>query len=375
VSDSVERLDVLDGLRGLAISLVVWYHAWLVSGFSVGVMNFMAEAGFLGVDLFFFISGFCLFYPCARAQRQGSAMPATRRFFMRRAAKIVPSYLLALTIFAAVYRDRFVSPQDAAVQIASHLSFFHTLNPATFGGISGPLWTIGIEAQFYFVFPLVCMAFCRAPFLTYIGMVAVGEGYRIGITAAHLDTTFWAFNQLPAYFGIFGAGMLASHVVVTTRHRATPSEREWLTVASFGALVLGIAGLAVVACIDRTSGIDACYAWVNAHRFAIGPLCLVLGVSSALAIRPWRAVIGMRPLVFLSVISYNLYLWNLEIVFWLRNAGLSPAESFWLSIPSSLAVATAVTYLVERPILNASAPRRVVPATAGRRATVPVRSR
>ncbi|MGH7683534.1 MAG: acyltransferase family protein [Vulcanimicrobiaceae bacterium] len=366
---------MLDGLRGLAISLVVWYHAWLVSGFSVGVVNFMAEAGFLGVDLFFFISGFCLFYPYARARYNGLPMPATRRFFMRRAAKIVPSYLLALTIFAAVYRDRFVSPQDAAVQIASHLSFFHTLNPATFGGISGPLWTVGIEAQFYFVFPLVCAAFSRSPFVTYLGMLAIGEGYRFGIAAAHLDSTFWAFNQLPAYLGIFGAGMLAAHLVVGLRHKATAQDREWFTLVAFGALVLAIAGLAQVTNIYRNAGIEACYAWVNAHRVAFGPLCLVIGVASTLAIRPWRAIVGMRPLVFLSVISYNLYLWNLEIVFWLRSAGLSPAESFWLSIPASLAVATAVTYVLERPILQASAPRAMAPAAATRPAAVPVRSR
>jgi peptidoglycan/LPS O-acetylase OafA/YrhL len=375
VSDAVDRLDVLDGLRGIAISLVVWYHAWLVSGFSVGVMNFIAEAGFLGVDLFFFISGFCLFYPYARAQLEGAPKPTIRRFFLRRAAKILPSYLLALVIFAAVYRDRFASPQDAAVQIASHLSFFHTLNPATFGGISGPLWTIGIEAQFYFIFPLVCAAFCYAPFVTYVGMFAIGEGYRLGIASAHLDTTFWAFNQLPAYFGIFGAGMLAAHIIVAVRRRTTQSERRWLTLAAFGALVLAVTGLAEVAGIDRRAGIDACYAWVNAHRFAIGPLCLILAVSSVLAVERWRAVVGMRPLVFLSVISYNLYLWNLEIVFWLRSAGLSPALSFWVAIPSSVAVATAVTYVLERPILQASARRPAVPAATARHAAVPVRSR
>lgn len=375
MSDSVERLDVLDGLRGLAISLVVWYHAWLVSGFSIGVMNFIAEAGFLGVDLFFFISGFCLFYPYARAKMQGTPMPATRRFFLRRAAKILPSYLLALTVFAAVYRDRFASPGDAAMQIASHLSFFHTLNPDTFGGISGPLWTIGVEAQFYFVFPLVCMAFSRRPLVTYFGMVALSESYRFALAAAHLDSTFWVFNQLPAYFEIFGAGMLAAHVIVGVRYRPTESERQWLTAASLGALTLAVAGLAEVASIDRTAGIDACYAWVNAHRFVVGPLCLVLAISSALAVPSWRALIGMRPLVFLSVISYNLYLWNLEIVFWLRNAGLSPELSFWLAIPSSIAVATAVTYVLERPILQASASRPPVPATAAQQAAVPVRSR
>ena len=356
---AAERLNVLDGLRGIAIALVVWYHAWLVTGLNAGALNFVAEAGFLGVDLFFFISGFCLFYPYARGMVEGRPLPTTSHFFMRRAAKIVPSYLLALVVFAAVYRDRFVSPQDAVVQVVSHLTFLHTLDPATFGGISGPLWTIGVEVQFYAVFPLVCIAFRRAPILAYLGLVAIAEGYRLGLAAMHLDSTFWAFNQLPAYLGIFGSGMFAAYVVTALRSEVTPRERRALSVVSLSAAVLAVVFLAQVSWIDRTAGIDACYAWLNAHRIAIGPLWFTLAVSSALAVRPWRRVVGMRPLVFLSIISYNLYLWNLEIVFWLHNAGLSPALSFWLAILASLAVATAITYVLERPILRATARRRV----------------
>ena len=81
---------MLDGLRGLAIALVVWYHAWLVSGQGLAGINFVAEAGFLGVDLFFFISGFCIFYPYARSMRDGRPAPTKRRFFSRRALKILP---------------------------------------------------------------------------------------------------------------------------------------------------------------------------------------------------------------------------------------------------------------------------------------------
>lgn len=366
MSDPFERLDVLDGLRGIAISLVVWYHAWLVSGMSAGFLNFIPQAGFLGVDLFFFISGFCLFFPYARADAEGRPAQTTRRFFARRAAKIVPSYLFALIIFAAVYRDRFASPADAATQLASHLAFVHTLNPATFGGISGPLWTIGVEVQFYAVFPLIAIVFRKAPFLTYLGLFAIGEGYRLGIAAAHLDSTFWAFNQLPGYIGIFGAGMLAARLFVSVRRHASELDRPVVTTVALVAAAVAIGGLAQVAWVDQTSGIDACYAWVNAHRFAIGPLCIALAVTTAFAAGPWRSLVAMRPLVFLSVISYNLYLWNLEIVFWLHNSGLSPVATFAAGIPASIAVATAVTYLLERPILQASAPQPVK-ASAGHR--------
>ena len=341
----------------MAISLVVWYHVWLVDGLSVGVVNFIAEAGFLGVDLFFFISGFCLFYPYARATLEGRPMPATARFFMRRAAKIVPSYLLALIVFAAVYRDRFSSAGDAAFQLASHLAFVHTLDPASFGAISGPLWTIGVEVQFYFIFPLVCIPFRKSPLLAYAVLTAIAEGYRIALGIFHLDATFWIFNQLPAYLDIFGAGMLAAYGFVSVRNGKAIPGRKTLTVISAALIGIGIAVLAEVTSIDRASGIDATYAWVNAHRIVLGPLFVALAVSTAYSAPSWRAFIATRPLVFLSVISYNLYLWNLEVAVWLHDAGLAPWATFALSILGSLAVATAITYLLERPILRATEPR------------------
>ncbi len=350
---SGERLDVLDGLRGFAIALVVWYHAWLVSGQSVTLVNFVAEAGFLGVDLFFFISGFCIFFPYARADRDGVPGPSVGRFFTRRAVKILPSYLLALIVFITVYHARFASPAEAAVQIVSHLTFLHPLTALTFGAISGPLWTIGVEVQFYLLFPLVCRLFRRMPLLTYGLLVAVSEGYRLILTQTGLGSSFLFMNQLPAFLDIFGSGMIAAYALVRLPPPVTNRARRLFTIGSIGAFGVALAGLAQVATIGRNADIDAVYGWVNASRIAIGPLCIVLALSTSFAVERWRATIAMRPLVFLSMISYNLYLWNLEITVWYRQAGLPSAATFCLGIITAVFLATAITYGFERPILEA----------------------
>ena len=212
-----ERLDVLDGLRGLAIALVVWYHAWLVSGQGIFGLNFIAEAGFLGVDLFFFISGFCIFYPYARAMREGRPGPTMRRFFTRRAIKILPSYLLALAVFGIVYHARFASPAEAAIQFVSHLTFMHTLTPLTFGAISGPLWTIGVEVQFYLLFPLIYPRLRKSPLLTFVLLLAFSEAYRFVVAKAGLGSTFLFINQLPAYLDVFGSGMFGAYLITARR--------------------------------------------------------------------------------------------------------------------------------------------------------------
>jgi peptidoglycan/LPS O-acetylase OafA/YrhL len=353
-SQSAERLDVLDGLRGLAIALVVWYHAWLVSGQGITGLNFVAEAGFLGVDLFFFISGFCIYFPYARAQREGRAGPTVQRFFTRRAVKILPSYLLALAVFAIVYHARFASPAEAAVQIASHLAFVHTLSPLTFGAISGPLWTIGVEVQFYLLFPLICPLFRKSPIVAYGALVGFAETYRVVVGQAGLGSTFLYINQLPAYLDVFGSGMFAAYILTTVGRPATATSRRLYTLGSLAAFALALAGLAEVAAISRNTDINAAYDWVNALRIAIGPLCIALALSTSFAVRRWRAILTTRAFIFLSMISYNLYLWNLEIAVWYRQAGFSASATFVLGIATALCLATAITYAIERPILEAN---------------------
>ena len=368
-----DRLDVLDGLRGIAILLVVWYHAWLVSGQGLGALNFIGESGFLGVELFFFISGFCICYPYVRAWSEGRAGPTLRHFASRRALKILPSYLLVLIIFSIVYRSRFVSPGDAAWQLLSHLTFVHTFSPATFGSISGPLWTIGIEVQFYLLFPLLVPWFRRSPVLAYGGLIAAAEAYRAALAAFGLSNDFGWINQLPAFLDLFGAGMFAAWALIVLRERAAGSEcwAKRATVVSLALFACAVAGLAVATQVTRSASADAAHEWLNLHRIAIGPLCVGLALSTSLALPRWRAVVASRALVFLSVISYNLYLWHLEIAIWYQGAGLPPAVAFVLSIGSALAVATLVTYAFERPILHGDVgkgrpPRRIPAAVAVR---------
>ena len=347
-----ERLDVLDGLRGCAVLLVVWYHVWLVSGQAVTALNFIAEAGYLGVDLFFFISGFCLYYPYARAAFEQRPRPTIGRFFERRAMKIVPSYVIALAVFAIVYRAQFASPQDALWQLVAHLTFIHPLTMDTFGSISGPLWTIGIEVQFYLLFPLIVIGFSRSPIVGYLVLVTVAEAYRWTIGSLGLGTSFWYINQLPAVVDLFGAGMLGAYAFVVLRARTIAVDSSRATMISLAAFLCAIAGLGIVSLTSSVTDADAAHAWINAHRLLVGPLCLTLALSTFFAVPHWRSVVATRALVFLSTISYNLYLWHLEIIVWVHNTGLSPGWTFAVSIPCAVAVAMLMTYAVERPLLK-----------------------
>ena len=346
-----DRLELLDGLRGLAILLVVWYHAWLVTGQQLSGINVVAQAGYLGVDLFFFISGFCLFAPHARALVSGGAIPSTRRFFARRVLKIVPSYLLAIAVFAIVYRARFGSPGDELAHVAGHLLFLHTLWPAAFGSLSGPLWTLGVEVQFYLIFPVVAALFRRAPVATYLALVALAETYRLAIDGLGASSDFFAINQLPAYLDVFGAGLFAAWLVAGGRlgAPASPLVRRLLPALPLAIVAAGVTYFGSLG--PDGNEVASVHEALNRWRIVIGPACLALTLALAVGAPSWQRAFGWAPLTFLSTISYNLYLWNLEIAVWLRETPLAPAVAFALALGISLLVATCITFAVERPIL------------------------
>ena len=99
-----DRLGVLDGMRGIAVLLVLWYHIWEISWLPAPApwLQFIPETGFIGVHLFFFLSGFVITFPFVRAQLAGEPQPTWGHFAWRRFIKIVPSYVLSIVVAYAI---------------------------------------------------------------------------------------------------------------------------------------------------------------------------------------------------------------------------------------------------------------------------------
>jgi peptidoglycan/LPS O-acetylase OafA/YrhL len=364
------RLDVLDGLRGIAILMVVWWHLWLFSWLTPNFTLFghplslvlIPGTGLMGVELFFFISGFVLFYPYARHLFEGKPLQTVQQFAYRRFIKIVPSYVIAL--FAALpLLWAFPSFREAVWQVVTHLLFIHIFWTDTWVGINGVLWSLGVEVQFYVIFPLVCTAFRRQPFLTYAAMVAVAVLYRAAMARDHAGD-YVIMGQMPAFLDLFANGMLAAWLFVFMRSRVTGLDRyRWLALLVAFASAGGLYAL-LESLLPRIWASDY-LAWQSANRSYFGALVGVFTLSSLFAYRWWHAVVANRLFIFLGVISYNLYLWhNVVMLAMLRHhipasRMLDPhadvhwkwVYTFW-SLALSLAVATFITYAIERPLLK-----------------------
>lgn len=141
------HVQVVDGLRGIAILLVLLFHYWQLSFWVIPIpglperynLEFLQYAGYLGVELFFFISAFCLFYPHAKTMFGQGSVPTLKHFFYRRAIKILPSYLLALLIFG-VFSP--VSTPQATNMVSQLISACTSLSCITCCPRHGPASTV-----------------------------------------------------------------------------------------------------------------------------------------------------------------------------------------------------------------------------------------
>jgi peptidoglycan/LPS O-acetylase OafA/YrhL len=364
------RLAVLDGLRGLAIVLVVWFHLWQISWLRADVpftdpplnLNLIPEGGFVGVDLFFFISGFALFYPYAQTLFDGRPLQTLQTFVMRRVQKILPSYVVVMAVLIAIGMSGISSFRDGFRAVALHLLFVHTWFPDTYGAINGVLWSLGVEVQFYVIFPLLCWAAMRAPVPTFVLMAVVANTYRFAVLH-HYDVGNW-YDQLPGVLDLFGAGMLGAYLyrAIAVRAPRLAGQRMLWTLVAWG----GIALFFVVLNAAYQVRYDPNWPW-ETFTWGRGTMCLAFlmtTVGSLFGFTLWQRVLGNPVLVFLSVISYNLYLWHQPVARFLREHHIPPwhgadehSDPAWglpyslIALPAMLVVATAFTYGLERPIL------------------------
>ena len=376
-SDRTAHVDILDGLRGIAIAFVMWFHVWEITwqGAAFTVFGreidftFLARMGFVGVEIFFFVSGFCLFWPYARALAERRPMPTVKHFAYRRFIKIVPSYLLALAVLVALGSERDRSLDDGIKDVLAHVFFVHTWFQSYFGSIDGVLWSLGVEVQFYVIFPLVVLAFVRWPRATALGLVALAFVWRYAVEQCCATGPYNHFhqlaNQLPAYLDLFAIGMFAAWIVAVVLPSVTFTQR----VRVIGTLV-ALAGCAwvvgLIGNVDSVRGMhDYAEHWQVWNRFPFGVALLVVTVGSVAAFPLWHRLFANRVLVFLSVISYNAYIWHQLVargLLWLKIPPIATTDPHndphWqlLALPiyllAGVAVASVLTYAFERPLLR-----------------------
>jgi len=306
------RSDI-DGLRAVAVIAVVLFHAGipLVSG------------GFVGVDVFFVISGYLITGLILNDMAQGRFSIAA--FYERRARRILPALFTVLLVAsiaacALLMPDRaraFGQSLIATVFFYSNILFWHQSDYFQ-ASLVKPLlhtWSLAVEEQFYILYPLFLFAvrryFSKRYVLALLPVFVLSLGFCIWGVSAHRTMTFF-LGPARAWELLLGA-LLAIPVIPPMRHRVAAN-------------LLGISGLGLLAySFVKLSG-DLPYPGANALYPTLGAALIIYsGTASATIV---ARSLSAKPIVFVGLISYSLYLWH-WIIFVFVRAYLLRAVTGW----------------------------------------------
>jgi peptidoglycan/LPS O-acetylase OafA/YrhL len=315
-----ERNAGLDLLRVLACVLVVLFHLRTVLGVDFGPLNSFIQGGDSGVYVFFALSGYLLYRPFLRDRVD------LRPFVIKRLARIVPGYLVALVALAVLTGSSL--PGD---NLLPYLSMTAPYN-VELRGFLGNAWTLSAELLFYLALPLIARlaAGAEIPRLAILALASIVG--NLVFFKALVPETAWLIGAFPFVLYAFIPGMLLAVIEVR-------DPRSFVRLAHPLVAITGVA--AIVAQTQIHGGFPV----------ALGP-----GIGAALLIG-WVSGVRVpyaRALSFGGGASYALYLWHKDLFLSFGLAGLVIA----------VAGSAASWAFVERPILEwahrVAARRRVI---------------
>ena len=338
-----KRVDQLRGLAALAVvvchlAVSAYREAPNLAGGPWPWLALILGFGYLGVPLFFVISGFCIHLPQARAlTRATPTAPDWRRFFARRFWRLYPPYLAALVVALALW---WVAGSPIPwLAVTTQALLVHPFHTATFDGVNPPAWTLAVEAQLYLAYPVVFRLIARFGALRALGAVlAVTMAYRVALAFTPLPSEIagpawevflarWFEWVLGAVVAEWAAGRLALPRVLSS---------PWPGVVALGAGVL----------LEWYAGSWGLYV-VKEPLYGVA---FALLLHAALAHeRPGLGSAPGRYLAGVGVYSYSLYLLHRPIQ--LAFEPLAREVATWPAViaqgvPSSLLIMVATTPLV-----------------------------
>jgi peptidoglycan/LPS O-acetylase OafA/YrhL len=360
-------LPAIDGLRAVAVAAVVAYHLALP----------WARGGFLGVDVFFVLSGF-LITGILIGERERRGRIDLGHFYSRRARRLLPALLVVLTVTSVwvgfspgtIELASFRSDVLAALGYVANWRFVLS-HQGYFDQFSTPspvrhMWSLAIEEQFYVIWPLVLL-----------GIVRLGRGSRrwaawatVGLAAASFAamTALYRPGHDPSrvYFGTDTRAfelLVGAVLALVVSRRPEPGRRaqRWLHAAG----ALGLAGVLSMMVVVRDTS-----SWMYRGGFLLVALLAAATIWSVSRSRPGPlgTVLAVGPLRWIGRISYGIYLWHWPVIVLLTRSATGLSGN-WLrlsQVGGAVGAATVSFYLVERPVRSGlfSPPRicLVVPA-------------
>lgn len=343
----------LDGLRALAILPVILFHA--------GFKEF--SGGFVGVDVFFVISGYLI--TAAILAEKSAGTFTLSRFYERRARRLLPALLLVLivsiplawiSLLPADFKN-FSLSLIAVTLFASNFLFWHWSGYFDSASELKPLlhtWSLGVEAQYYLLFPLFFLAVWKfGRRWTFVALILLALASLLMAQWASVDKPFFTFFLLPTrgfelLIGACVALHLAQNPIIAPQGSVNPSRVRARLIAKIRDEVIPGLGVAMVVVpifiFDRQTPFPSIYTLVP-----------TLGTAILIAFATQKVFVGRLlsspPFVGIGLISYSAYLWHQPLFAFARQRSVERPGPISLAMLSVVVMAIAYCSwrFVEKP--------------------------
>lgn len=350
------RSTPLDGIRGLAILLVLVYHSFgdVRSGspLTAAIVS-LADSCWVGVDLFFVLSGYLITGILLKTRGQPGYF---RTFYMRRFLRIFPPYyaFLGMLLVAALCKPVLRGQIPFAWLVTYCVNFEVAFRGWPWHPIQH-LWSLSVEEQFYLVWPAFLALLPRRKTITVIGLAIAG------VIILRQVTDYWTMRSDydVATYALLHIDGLMLGAMVAAYHREKPVSNG---MRRAGLFTLTVTGIVLAASCVRGKTVD----WRDWHGAACLNYSLVAIAAAALIVvsvyssgGAWiNRGLSVRPLVKLGKYSYALYIFHYPLDFIFRRFGLHSISFGW-ALPyaamltgSSLAVAWLSWRVIEEPCIR-----------------------
>ncbi|MEG0858386.1 MAG: acyltransferase family protein [Pseudomonas sp.] len=355
------RSDI-DGMRAIAVLLVVIYHAF----------PSLIPAGFIGVDVFFVISGYLITSIIFKGLESGSF--SVIGFYRRRIDRIFPALILVLFVslvfgWVALFPDEYLqlakhvaggSVFSSNLVLWSESGYFDTtadIKPLLH------LWSLGIEEQYYIVFPVlayVCFRLGLNSFLFVAFLAAISFFANVDMVGRDSAFTFF-MPHTRAWELLLGASLACIHLNFFNKVSGVTSPSAKSSVFRS---VLSVLGLALVLGSAFLMSKDLLFpGWWAVVPCAGAVLIIYAGESAVVN----RVILSSRPFVWIGLISYPLYLWHWPLLSFPRIIeGESPSATYRvLMVAAAFVLAVGTYWFIEKPLRKIPSPLKTMALLGG----------